>query len=187
MKTIKFFAAALLLFAFTANVNAQRTLDKKQIKIAEKTAKEHEKEGWKVKPGTPPLVEQEKMALSYQLDIANWQIGSASSIGTVYDAALVSALAIAKANLASNIKTQLSAKIGVDVGNSQTGIDEADSKAEAAMKSQAITVNQTLSNPDIIYQAYLTRLNGSIEVTVQIAISKHKLDKLVDDIFENAK
>ena len=55
------------------------------------------------------------------------------------------------------------------------------------MKSQAITVNQTLSNPDIIYQAYLTRPNGSIEVTVQIAISKHKLDKLVDDIFENAK
>lgn len=187
MKTFKLFAATLLLFAFTANMNAQRQLDKDQLKTAKKTAAKNEKEGWKVKPGGLPLIEQEKMAMSYQLDIANWQIGSASSIGTVYDAALVSAMAIAKANLASNIQTQLSAKFGVDVGNSQIGIDEASSKAEAAMKSQAITVNQTLSNPIVIYEAYQTRPNGNIEVIVRIAVPKQKVDKLVDNIFENAK
>ena len=187
MKTFKLFAATLLLFAFSANVNAQHQLDKDQLKTAKKTAKKNEKEGWKVKPGGLPLYEQEKMAMSYQLDFANWQIGSASSIGTVYDTALISALALAKANLASNIQTQLSTKYGVDVNNSQIGVDEANSKAETAMKSQAITVNQILSNPIIIYEAYQTRPNGSIEVSVRIAIPKQKVDKLVDTIFESSK
>lgn len=187
MKTMKIFATLLMLFAFSAGVNAQRTLDKSQEKTAKKTAAQREKEGWKVKPGGLPLIEQEKMAMSYQLDIANWQIGSASSVGTVYDAALVSALALAKANLASNIQTQLSSKYAVETGNVQTGNDEAKSKAEAAMKSQAITVNQTLANPDIIYEAYQTRPNGSIEVSVRIAIAKQKVDKLIDSIFENSK
>ena len=187
MKIFKLFAATLLLFAFTANLNAQCQLDKAQLKTAKKTAKKNEKEGWKVKPGGLPLIEQEKRAMSYQLDYANWQLGSASSIGTVYDTALISAMAIAKANLASNIQTQLSTKFGVDVGNSQIGIDEANSKAEAAMKSQAITVNQTLSNPIVLYEAYQTRPNGNIEVIVRIAVPKQNVDKLVDNIFENAK
>lgn len=187
MKKIKIFATLLMLFAFTASVNAQRPLDKDQLKTAKKTAAKNEKDGWKVKPGCLPLIEQEKMAMSYQLDIANWQIGSASSVGTVYDAALVSALAIAKANLASNIQTQLSSKYSVEVGNEQLGNNEANSKAEAAMKSQAITVNQTLANPDIIYEAYLTRPNGSIEVSVRIAIQKQKVDNLINNIFEKTK
>lgn len=187
MKTLKLFVATLLLFAFSPNVKAQCQLDKAQLKTAKKTAKKNEKEGWKVKPGGLPLIEQEKIAMSYQLDYANWQIGSASSIGTVYDAALISAMAIAKANLASNIQTQLSAKFGVNVGNSQVGVDEANSKAEAAMKSQAITVNQTLSNPIIVYEAYQTRPNGSIEVVVRVAVPKKEVDKLIENLVEDVK
>jgi hypothetical protein len=127
------------------------------------------------------------MSMSYQLDRANWQVGSASSVGTVYDAALISALALAKANLASNIQTQLSSKFSIDAGNQQIGTDEAKSKAEAAMKSQAITVNQTLANPDIIYEAYQMRPNGSVEVSVRIAIQKQKVDNLVNSIFDQTK
>ena len=64
MKTIKIIATLLMLFAFTANVNAQ-FLTKEQEKAVKKDVKRYEKEGWKVKPGSPSIAMQ--LTKSYQM------------------------------------------------------------------------------------------------------------------------
>jgi GH35 family endo-1,4-beta-xylanase len=57
MKTIKYFATLLMMFAFTASLNAQ-VLTKDQEKAVKKEVKKLEKDGWKVKPGAPSLAMQ---------------------------------------------------------------------------------------------------------------------------------
>ena len=75
MKTIKIFATLLMLFAFTASVNAQ-ILTKDQEKAVKKDVKKYEKDGWKVKPGAPSIAMQ--LTKSYQMAWENlerkWQV-----------------------------------------------------------------------------------------------------------------
>ena len=65
MKTLKIFATLLMLFVFTSSMNAQKILTKEQEKAVKKDVKKYEKEGWKVKPGSPTIAMQ--LTKSYQM------------------------------------------------------------------------------------------------------------------------
>lgn len=187
MKLFNLFLTVMLFMAFSTDVCAQQELDKSQIKQAQKRAKELQKKGWDVKPGGLPIFEQEKMILSYRLDIGRWVVGSASSVGTIYDAARISAMNFAKTELANNISSQLTAKYVAEASNEQMGEDEAKSKAESAMKQQQVTINQKLSNPRVIADQYMRLPNGNYEVAITIAIEAQKIEDLVNDIYEKTK
>jgi hypothetical protein len=110
MKTLKIFATLLMLFAFTTSMNAQ-ILTKAQEKAVKKDVKKYEKEGWKVKPGSPTIAMQ--LTKSYQMvwektaDGADqWIMGEGSSIGSIYDAARTQAMTVAQGEIARKMKSK---------------------------------------------------------------------------------
>ena len=189
MKTIKFFATLLMLFVFTTHVNAQ--FDKKQTKQIEKEVKAMEKEGWKVKPGGLSLLDQQIRSKKVQLEEdadgnAAWQIGAASSRGSVYDAARMQAMVLAKTELANAISANVTAKYASEAANKQLG-GSVESMVETAMKSQQVTVDQKLSNPRVLFEAYQTLPDGSVEVNIRLAIKKKLIEDAANEIFEKTK
>ena len=115
MKKMKIFATLLMLFAFTASVNAQ-FLTKEQQKAVKKDVKKYEKEGWKVKPGSPSIAMQ--LTKSYQMawertadGTDQWMMGEGSSIGTIYDAARTQAMTVAQGEIARKMKTHRSSQL----------------------------------------------------------------------------
>lgn len=190
MKTIKFFATLLMLFVFTTHVNAQ--FDKKQMKQIEKDVKAMEKEGWKVKPGGLSLLDQQIRAKKVQLEEddegnALWQIGAASSEGSIYDAARMQAMVLAKTELANAISASVTAKYASEASNKQSGGGSVESMAETAMKTQQVTVDQKLSNPRILFEAYMTKPNGNVEVNIRLAIKRKVIEDTANEIFEKTK
>ncbi len=190
MKTIKLFATLLMLFVFATNVNAQ--FDKKQMKQIEKEVKAMEKEGWKVKPGGLSLLDQQIRSKKVQLEEdadgnAAWQIGAASSRGSVYDAARMQAMVLAKTELANAISASVTAKYASEAANKQLGNGSVESMVETAMKSQEVTVDQKLSNPRVLFEAYQTLPDGNIEVNIRLAIKKKLIEDAANEIFEKTK
>ena len=139
MKTIKIIAALLMLFAFTANVNAQ-FLTKEQEKAVKKDVKRYEKEGWKVKPGSPSIAMQ--LTKSYQMawektaeGTDQWIMGEGSSVGTIYDAARTQAITVAQGEIGRKLRTDLTAQVEQDLANEQLGGGEAESIAQTIVNS----------------------------------------------------
>lgn len=179
-----------MLFAFATGANAQ--FDKKQMKQIEKEAKTMEKEGWKVKPGGLSLLDQQIRSKKVQLEEdadgnPAWQIGSASSEGSVYDAARIQAMTLAKTELANAISANVSAKYASEAANKQLGDGSVESMTETAMKSQQVTVDQKLANPRVLFEAYQTKPNGNVEVTIRLAIKKQVINDAANEIFEKTK
>jgi hypothetical protein len=191
MKTIKFFATLLMLFAFTASVNAQ-FLTKEQEKAVKKDVKKYEKEGWKVKPGAPSIAMQ--LTKSYQMawektaeGTDQWITGEGSSVGTIYDAARTQAMTVAQGEIGRKLKTEISAEIEQDLANEQLGAGEAESIAQTIVTSMGRSVDQTIGRPSSLIEMYRDLPNGNIEVLLRLAISSAKLDALAKEGVEKAR
>ena len=104
----------LFMFLGLASVLYAQDLSKSEMKAIKKEAKKLEKEGWKVKPGELPIVDQLVRSRRVQLEEdengEKWYIGAASSIGGIYDAARMQALTLAKMTLALMILLTLAKK-----------------------------------------------------------------------------
>ena len=59
--------------------------------------------------------------------------------------------------------------------------------AETAMKTQQVTVDQKLSNPRILFEAYMTKPNGNVEVNIRLAIKRKVIEDTANEIFEKTK
>ena len=191
MKTIKFFATLLMLFAFTASVNAQ-FLTKEQEKAVKKDVKKYEKDGWKVKPGAPSIAMQ--LTKSYQMawektaeGTDQWITGEGSSVGTIYDAARTQAMTVAQGEIGRKLKTEISAEIEQDLANEQLGAGEAESIAQTIVTSMGRSVDQTIGRPSSLIEMYRDLPNGNIEVLLRLAISSAKLDALAKEGVEKAR
>ena len=178
MKTLKIFATLLMLFAFTTSMNAQ-ILTKAQEKAVKKDVKKYEKEGWKVKPGSPTIAMQ--LTKSYQMvwektaDGADqWIMGEGSSVGTIYDAA-------------RKMKTDLTAQIEQDLANEQFSQQEAESIAQTVVNTMGRSVDQSISRPNSLIEMYRDLPNGNVEVLMRLAISSAKLDSLAKEAIEKAR
>ena len=176
MKTLKIFATLLMLFVFTSSMNAQKILTKEQEKAVKKDVKKYEKEGWKVKPGSPTIAMQ--LTKSYQMvwektaDGADqWIMGEGSSVGTIYDAARTQAMTVAQGEIARKMKTDLTAQIEQDLANEQFSQQEAESIAQTVVNTMGRSVDQSISRPN----------------SLRLAISSAKLDSLAKEAIEKAR
>ena len=181
MKKMKIFATLLMLFAFTASVNAQ-FLTKEQQKAVKKDVKKYEKEGWKVKPGSPSIAMQ--LTKSYQMA---WLMGEGSSIGTIYDAARTQAMTVAQGEIARKMKTDMTTQIEQDLANDQLGQQEAESIAQTVVTAMGKSVDQTIGRPSSLVEMYRDLPNGNVEVLVRLAVSSAKLDNLAKQGIEKAR
>lgn len=191
MKTIKFFAAALLLFAFTANVNAQ-ALTKDQEKAVKKDVKRLEKEGWKTKPGQPNLSMQ--VTRSYQASweqtadgYDKWISGEGSTVGSIYDAARTQAITVGQGEIARKMQTDMTTQIEQDLANEQLGAGQAESIAQTVVTAMGKSIDQSISRPRVLMECYRDLPNGNVEVLVRLAVSADKLDALVKAGIEKSR
>lgn len=191
MKTIKIIAALLMLFAFTANVNAQ-FLTKEQEKAVKKDVKRYEKEGWKVKPGSPSIAMQ--LTKSYQMawektaeGSDQWIMGEGSSVGTIYDAARTQAITVAQGEIGRKLRTDLTAQVEQDLANEQLGGGEAESIAQTIVNSMGKSVDQSIGRPSSLIEMYRDLPNGNVEVLMRLAISSAKLDALAKEAVDKAR
>ena len=192
MKTLKIFATFLMLFVFTSSMNAQKILTKEQEKAVKKDVKKYEKEGWKVKPGSPTIAMQ--LTKSYQMvwektaDGADqWIMGEGSSVGTIYDAARTQAMTVAQGEIARKMKTDLTAQIEQDLANEQFSQQEAESIAQTVVNTMGRSVDQSISRPNSLIEMYRDLPNGNVEVLMRLAISSAKLDSLAKEAIEKAR
>jgi hypothetical protein len=190
MKLIHLMLSVLLFIAFTANVNAQtRELSKDEKKELENEVKESLKnlEGWLVKPGALSLQAQQRRSSQVQLfEDDKWLVGSASSVGSVYDAARLQAMTLAKSEVAGQMETQISELIDAKVANKELGQGTAESVTEIAMKSKAITVDKKVKRPRILMECYKNLPNGNVEVLIRLAIDKNTINDLAEEIVDDA-
>ena len=191
MKTIKILATLLMMFAFTASVNAQ-VLTKDQEKAVKKEVKKLEKEGWKVKPGSPSLAMQITRSSQAAWEqnsegMDKWISGEGSSIGTVYDAARSQAMTVAQGEIARRLNTDITSEIEQVLANEQFAQKEAESIAQTIVASMGRTVDQSISRPRTLMECYRDLPNGNVEVLMRLAISSDKLDALVKSGVERAR
>ena len=191
MKTIKIIATLLMLIAFTTNVNAQ-FLTKEQEKAVKKDVKRYEKEGWKVKPGSPSIAMQ--LTKSYQMawektaeGTDQWIMGEGSSVGTIYDAARTQAITVAQGEIGRKLRTDLTAQVEQDLANEQLGGGEAESIAQTIVNSMGKSVDQSIGRPSSLIEMYRDLPNGNVEVLMRLAISSAKLDALAKEAVDKAR
>ena len=152
---------------------AKKELKKKVDKNTRKEAKRLKKEGWQIKPGALPLEKQLERSylMQYEFDENNFPkyiMGEASSIGENYDAAKVSANALAITNLAGNIQTEVTARVENTVANKQLAPEEAASIAETVMSSKNL-ISQSIGRTIPVVEAFRVNGKGNQEVLVRIA------------------
>lgn len=174
-----------MFFGLTTILCAQE-LSKAEMKAIKKEAKVLEKEGWKVKPGELPIIDQLVRSRCVQLEEdengEKWIIGAASSIGGIYDAARMQAMTLAKTEIAGLIKTNLTFKFKEILENRQQSGEGAESMANTAMNAQGVSIDQELRNPRMLLVVYRTLENKNIEVAIRIAIPKKKINDITDNI-----
>lgn len=190
MKLLIVLLTTISFFAFTTNVSAQtRELSNDEKKELETEVKETLKnlEGWQVKPGSLSLQAQQKRSSQVQLfEEDKWIVGSASSTGSVYDAARLQAMTLAKSEVAGQMETQITEMIDAKVENKELGNGTAESVTDIAMKSKAKIVDKKVRRPRILMECYRNLPNGNIEVLVRLAIDKNTVNDLAEEIVEDA-
>ena len=176
-----------LLFILSLTVNAQG-FSKSEMKYLKKEAKKYEKEGWETMPGAMSLADQ--LARSKKLTLEEdeegnekWQIGAATSVGSIYDAARMQAMTLAKAELTSLITSLITSNYIAASENKQLSQDEAESFVKASMESEGTSIDQKLGNPRVIFDAYRKLPNGNVEVTIRIAILQKRVKEIANELF----
>ena len=191
MKAIKFFAALFMMFAVSASVNAQQ-LSKANQKLLKKQLKEFKAEGWKVNPGQLPLETQLTKAFTSQSEVDAmgyevWIVGEGRSTGSVYDAARTQALTVAKGEIATKMRTDMTSTIEQDLANEQFGADEAESIAKTIVSQQGRSIDQQLNRPKTLMECWRKLPNGNTEVLIRCAISADTVSKLAKEAIKQAR
>ena len=191
MKAIKFFAALFMMFAVSASVNAQE-LSKANQKLLKKQLKEFKSEGWKVNPGQLPLETQLTKSFTAQSEVDAmgyevWIVGEGRSTGSVYDAARTQALTVAKGEIATKLRTDMTSTIEQDLANEQFGADEAESIAKTIVSQQGRSIDQQLNRPKTLMECWRKLPNGNTEVLIRCAISADTVSKLAKAAIQQAR
>lgn len=180
MRLLKTIMSVMLLSITPFHMYAQFTAQQeKQIaKEAKKEAKRLKKEGWSVPAGNLPLEMQLAQAYKLQAEVNNdmqpkYIFGQAISGGSFYDAAKMQAVELAKAELASNILTDLTTIVNVKLENRQISADQATSASEIIQKGRSL-VSQKLGPTIPLIEIYRTTKEGVVEVQIRLAYDKEK-------------
>ena len=173
MKAIKFFAALFMMFAVSASVNAQE-LSKANQKLLKKQLKEFTKAF---------ACQSEVDAMGYEV----WIVGEGRSTGSVYDAARTQAMTVAKGEIATKLRTDMTSTIEQDLANEQFGADEAESIAKTIVSQQGRSIDQQLNRPKTLMECWRKLPNGNTEVLIRCAISADTVSKLAKAAIQQAR
>ena len=181
----------VMMFAVSASVNAQQ-LSKANQKLLKKQLKEFKAEGWKVNPGQLPLETQLTKAFTSQSEVDAmgyevWIVGEGRSTGSVYDAARTQALTVAKGEIATKMRTDMTSTIEQDLANEQFGADEAESIAKTIVSQQGRSIDQQLNRPKTLMECWRKLPNGNTEVLIRCAISADTVSKLAKEAIKQAR
>jgi len=152
---------------------ARAELNAKVDKTTKREAKRLKQEGWKVAPGALPLEKQLERSylMQYEYDedlFPKYIMGEAASVGESYDAAKASAMSLAMTNIATQMKTEVTALVENTVTNRQLEPGEAVSISESVTANKNL-VSQSVERTIMVVECY--RMNGrsTHEVLVRLA------------------
>ncbi|MBN1184553.1 MAG: hypothetical protein JXB49_19830 [Bacteroidales bacterium] len=175
MKTIYSF---LLIFVFVFSVNAQQTereltkeIKDKAVKEARKEAKQFEKDGWDVAPGSIPLakVVENSWMKQYQTDEKGNPVyitADGNGVAQSQSVAEMQAIELAKLQLAGLVQTNITSIVEANIGNAQLAPDDAASVTEVVQASKnLITTELGYINP---YFKIYRKINNNVECQVRL-------------------
>lgn len=179
MKAKSILAILMFLLALGLNASAQE-LSKSQQKEIKKTVKAMEKEGWKVKPGSMSLFDQQVRSIKAQSEVDNegmdkWIVGSASSVSDIYDAAKMSAVTIAKSRLVEAVNQRTTVNNDNEMSNDQS---KAEDNAITEEASKSLTSDIKTMRTKTLMECYREQPDGKIEVRVILAIPVSQAKKI---------
>jgi hypothetical protein len=173
---------ALALFAFVSNVNAQtdnkeasKDLKEKAMKAARKEAKEYEKDGWYVQPGSLPLDKQIEKAWLKQNEETDkgfpaFYVGAGNALAGTQSAAKIQAQSIAKQDLAGKISSSIAAIVETNIGTQQLTAEDAATVQQTVSASTEI-IAQKLGSVVTLTELYRKVNANNIECNLRIAYS----------------
>lgn len=179
MRTISFLAAFILMILFGLNASSQE-LSRSQQKDIKKTVKAMEKDGWKVKPGTMSLYDQQVRSIKAQSEVDNdgldkWVVGEASSVSDLYDTAKMSAVTIAKNRLVGAISQRTTLNNDNEMSNDQS---KAEGSATAEEIGKNVSIDVKTMRTKTLMECYRNTSDGKIEVRVILALPASQALKL---------
>lgn len=142
-------------------------------KEVKKEAKRLKKDGWAVTPGALPIETQLAKSFRMQAETdAHFQpkyvFGEAQSLGEFYDAAKMTATAIAKSDLAQKISSQITSLVEGQLKNEQLPQDQAISVSQVCEEFKSIC-EQKLGTVIPVMELQRTKKNGNKEVLLRTA------------------
>ena len=142
-------------------------------KEVKKEAKRLKKEGWNVVPGALPMETQLAKSFKMQAETDShvqpkYVFGEAQSIGEFYDAAKMTASAVAKSDLANKISSQITSLVEAQLKNEQLPNDQAVSVSQVCEEFKSIC-EQKLGTIIPVMELQRTKKNGNKEVLMRAA------------------
>lgn len=179
---MKKFLLFLMLFSGLA-CQAQVELPKTAKKALKKEIKKLTKEGWTVLPGALPLEIQLERSYQKQFEVgANGEnkyiVGQAQSVGGNHSAAELTAMQIAKEEIAQQASSNIASRTDLSIVGEQVSSEEATALTQMAMKSTS-EIARHLNNIRPIFKAYRKLSNSNVEVVVHLSYPTSEVTKAV--------
>jgi hypothetical protein len=175
---LKAFSLLVLLFAFAATptyAQLSKKTQKKMVKQAKKEAKDLEKRGYYVPPGSLPLAVKLEQAYNRQTERDDYGqekyiTGEAAAVGGTKIAAKNQAMEAAKLELAGKIESNIAALTEQSIASEQLTMEEAASITETITAAKNI-ITQKLGRVIVLFEAYKD-MGKNVEALVRIAYNQ---------------
>lgn len=165
-----------------------KAVDQKVTKSAKKEAKSLAKEGWKPGPGTLPVDRQLDEVYRKQVemkgDAPKYIMGNSQNTGDNYTAAKKAAMEFARQSVAEQIGAEVAELINIKVGNSETGIADAESVTQIVSEGKSL-VQQKIGKLPIVQEIY-REVNGKVQVRLSVAYDTKLAKAALMQSLENA-
>ena len=160
-----------------------QTITNAEMKMIKKSVKEFQKEGWKVKPDLPSLIDQFVRNYQVRIEDDEWQfIGEGRAVGINYDEAMATALTVAQGEISIKLRTDLTSQIVQSAKEDPTqSADDCERIAKTIIEYMSESINQKVNRPRILIECYRELSNGNIEVQISAAISSETINSLVEE------
>jgi hypothetical protein len=96
-------------------------------------------------------------------------------------------MTVAKGEIATKLRTDMTSTIEQDLANEQYGADEAESIAKTIVTQQGRSIDQQLNRPKTLMECWRKLPNGNTEVLIRCAISADTVSKLAKEAIKQAR
>lgn len=154
----------------------RKAFNEKAMKSARKEAKEYEKDGWYVQPGSLPLDKQiEKSWLKQNEEdekgFPAFYVGMGNAVAGTQSAAKIQAQSIAKQDLAGKISSSIAAIVETNIGTQQLTAEDAATIQQTVSASTEI-IAQKLGAVITMTELYRKVNANNIECNLRLAYSQ---------------